>query len=105
MKFVFLVCIVGILVTLGVSKGITISTSVNARTGDQQWQRQSSPDSDDDTKVIRENTTSQAFDLHGRRLQTTPVSELTDDPDRMDIELFIEPKNGTFSPTGYYFLW
>lgn len=74
----------------GSGNGIKLSSAVNARTGNQR------PISvGDGFEDVEENSGP------GRRLQTTtPITELTNDPDRMDMELFIEPGNGTFSPTG-----
>jgi hypothetical protein len=98
----------GLLVTLAAAicltadgLGIKINgTAVNARTGNAERIRPAA--SPDAPRVAPwANTTDAAYDFHGRRrLSTTPVSDLTDDPDRKDITLFIEPEDGAFSPKG-----
>ena len=73
-------------------KGIQILSAVNANTGNQK-------------ALNPEALEPPAVELGSRRLQsTTPVSELTDDEDRKDMGLFLEPGNGTFSPNGNYVL-
>lgn len=68
--------------------GIRLHATVNANTGHQERMK----DTDD---IVLDS------DVVGRRLQIkTPVSQLTNDNNRKDMRLFIEPGNGTFSPTG-----